>query len=474
MSENWEAACGVGLLVVSLLMQAVTLLLFHRQRTREDRLGAAVLLVLNLNLAMQVTLPSIVSFMKDFEFEGTVAIHTPELLWTVLLHAIYVASFLGAFMLRRSPVAVRGEMSIRQEPRVLVPFVILGAYIVVTNFSVISSIPSRDASAFEVVNIYLQTMFEYTSIVAAVLLIVFYRGRWRVAVNGAAVAMCLGVVARLLAMGLRGSAFIFLVLGLLFLFVKNGRVNVKYGAALVLVVFPFFSYLGGDYRELLVGSLQDSDTVERLRFMAQYGPGSRVASQEDVIGRNLNAIYTRLEASRNSVSLVKLQDRGQGASLVPTLASLVAVIPARFWSTRPFFPASTTDDVFGSAMYVVKRETYGAADMGPYLASAHEYWEGGILYLLLGGALLGVLWRRAVVWTEASGCSAMSLLTLGLLLDAHHGELSVTAPIALVIRMGWYQYIPTLFVVLLLRVLVRARIGGTATGVGAAVASWRS
>jgi hypothetical protein len=312
----------------------------------------------------------------------------------------------------------------------------------------------------EVFAIYLQTMFEWTSIVGSVYFLVSYKGRWRTRLKLPVVAYILTFVARLLALGIRGGILTLTVLGLFFLYLETGKIRIWFASGLLVVLFPFFSYLGAEYREGIKDEFLAVDTVDRLRLIVSEAPSAARSFEGDGIVRTLDAVYLRLESARNSVSLVRLQDRGMGSSLVPTLGSLLAVIPSRLWPDKGYFPASGTDNVFGTAMYVVKRETYGFSDMGPYLASAHEYWEFGLSYVVLSGLLLGLLWRALVQWAVRSHLNTASLLAIGCLLDAHHGELAVLAPLALVIKVFWYQGVPLAAVLFLLTLFRRIRFSG--------------
>jgi hypothetical protein len=46
-----------------------------------------------------------------------------------------------------------------------------------------------------------------------------------------------------------------------------------------------------------------------------------------------------------------------------------------------------------SAIYIVMKSIYDLdGTMGPILASAHAYWEGGYLWLIICGFLTGIIW----------------------------------------------------------------------------------
>ncbi len=421
-------------------------------------------MLLNINLAMQLTIPILVSFVEGFAFEADLRITPWDLFTTCVLHAIYVLCFLFAFLtLRDKPVDRIRFLRANDgcDARVLV-FVAIGTYVTVRKliapdpfqtYEQLAGIARAGTTLYDVLTTYLQTMFEWTSTVAAVIFLTLYRGRWHRTLKIAVVVYCILYLVRSLTLGLRGGLFIFLMLGLFFAYVQSGRIRAVYALVIGFCALSMFSYLGGPYREQLY-SLADLGTLDRLQVMVDGMTRSRATNEASGIAGTIDGLYHRLEASRDSVSLVRLFNAGHGVSLTPTTSALTAFIPARLGAT-PYYVTSSTADVFGTAMHVVRRETYGASDMGPYLASAHQYWEGGILYLVFGGLLCGWIWRAAVRWCIHSGTSTASLLLLGSLLDAHHGELSVTAPVALFIRLFWYQLVPMAALLVVLKMWPR-------------------
>jgi hypothetical protein len=79
---------------------------------------------------------------------------------------------------------------------------------------------------------------------------------------------------------------------------------------------------------------------------------------------------------------------------------------------------------YGSAMFLVQRGKGSPLDqMGPFLASAHAYWEGGWIWVILAGFFTGILWKIILSWCDARGglvgvivavSFAASLLTNGI------------------------------------------------------------
>lgn len=111
----------------------------------------------------------------------------------------------------------------------------------------------------------------------------------------------------------------------------------------------------------------------------------------------------RAQGARNSIALYREFDAGNGAGSRPILASLATPIPRSFWARKPV-GGSVDDTNLGAAIYLVQRLKYtsGPEDMGPILASAHAYWEGGWTWLCLAGVITGAFVGQVIKWSSRS------------------------------------------------------------------------
>ena len=458
-------------LALCLLMQATAIYLFVKARKGKHELFAAILLVINVNLLMQTTLPGILALFYSYSLEQELHISESGILETVFFQFVYVMCFLATFFydknkplhfqrsntLLSSGSAFHGgenNLGKRQDfdNRKFI-FIIIGIYLLVVNFSVAGTVQTvaqiagqtqKGNSMSDVIKIYFDTMFGWTAISTAVIFLFTSKGSK--IIKTIVLIYCLGIISRQLALGLRGVIFIFSILIMFFSYLFYRKINLKLILPLLLVIIPVFSYLGGSFRrEITRGQLLHTDTFGRLNIIKDNLISRRTEEAEQ--NQNfLDALYNRLQATRNSVSLVTLYDEGKGVSLRPMISSVRALIPQQITGVKNF-AGSSTDNAYGTAMHVVRKETYGASDMGPYLAASEEYWEGGIFYVIFSGLLFGYIWRSVAKWAIRRKYDTTSLIMLAMLLDAHHGEMSVFAPMALVIRLFWFQILPTLVVI---------------------------
>lgn len=468
-------------LILSILIQLITLFHFIQKSKQKQPLYASILLILNINVLMQVTFPTIFGFIFSFSYERQLGISAFGMFETVFFNSIYITCFLIVFLYKKKNSRLENNyMDNTLDKNVLINssknesewfkfdfkyffFVIIGIYLLIINFSVAGIVQSvaeiageveKSYTFFDKINIYLRTMFEWTALATSVIFLFTYKGSKLL--KFIVLAFCIGIIIRQLAMGLRGGIYIFIMLILFVSYIKKRSLNFRFIIPLIIILIPIFSFLGGEFRQdISYGQLIQSDTFERIGIITNKllhpTPKIKVNTKKDDI---FNSLYIRLEATRNSFSLVNLFDEGKGVNFRPTISSIRAFVPQQVTGIRNF-PASSTNNAYGTAMHVVREKTYGTSEMGPYLASAHEYWEGGIVYLVFSAILLGLIWRLLSKWSIKRGYDTLSLIILLSLLDAHHGEMSVLAPLALIIRLFWYQILPIIIITYLINYMIK-------------------
>jgi hypothetical protein len=160
----------------------------------------------------------------------------------------------------------------------------------------------------------------------------------------------------------------------------------------------------------------------------------------------VDPLMERAMGPRDSIALFQFFDGGEGASYRPILSAIYLPIPRVLWTSKP--PAGSADSTpYGGAMYRVMRYSYGAAQyvMGPFLASAHAYWEGGWPWLVLTGIGTGVIWRVILWWCSrqslAFGALVAVLFAGAFLLD---GFYTMLAPTFELIRALWLSVLPAI------------------------------
>lgn len=442
------AIIALTIAILLFVIPAVIGILFWK---RGQPIPLSLLSVTVINNVMQVTVPTVYGVFMDFPIERSLGLSPANIVQVLFLHLIYYILFVFVF-LNRLPLLRKdnaGALHWQIDSFTLKIFLVLGLWQRLTTLDV-SGLGGYQAneqvilrgqySPPELVSIYLNTMFGWTTLACSAILFVDKETSryWRLL----SAATLLLYVLRQTALGLRGGVFIVGVL-LAFLTIAYGRTRgVLYFFLAVAIIAPVFTMLGSSYRIDVQQFLVRANTFERLAYIAKSLASSQSSREDDILLENL---MVRLQATRHSVALIRLYDNGKGAGLKPMTSALAAVVPGWLWPSKPY-PTSSTDDASGSAMYVSVKETNGRSDMGPYLTSAHAYWEGGIIWLIACGLATGWLWNQIVKWSYRRK-DGIVLLVLVMLLDAHHGEMEVLAPIPSIIRLFWYSILPVLLFV---------------------------
>lgn len=449
------------ILLVTFFQFILILILWLDIKNKSNRVSAGLIFILNINFAMQVWIPSFVGVFYGYSLESQFGIKTNEIFYTVLIHLIYLTCFIVTFkydelvqlMVVKKRIRICDfspkNTNVKVNDPILITLVLIGFILLwgKSGFST-SSIEWSKCMVF----IYLQTMFEWSSIIAAIIILCF---GGKLLAKFFSITLILFTQLFLVSQGLRGGVLMLVILVPFYLYIRNGKIPLGLLLIFSLSIMPFFSYLGGDFRNKLQNELLITAPVERLVFIMEDGfaHGNGVSFE---VSDWVFKIYKRLEATRNSVCLIRLNDEGLGVSLRPTISSLFSLVPARVWPEK-YYPTSSRGDLRSTAMYVVKAETYGTTDMGPFLSSAHEYWEGGILYTLFSAFIVACFWRQVCIRFQFSRYGVLILLVVGGGLDAHHGELSVVAPLSHIIKVFFYQIIPLLFLFYFIRFIKSLR-----------------
>lgn len=461
-------------LVLCIGLQIVMFVLFFKEARQKQTLYASILLVLNINLLMQMTIPLIMGVFYSFSIEKEFNISLVGLFEVVLVQFVYLGIFLITFLYKKKPQKFEEGLHLESEKveerktfldkpfdNKMFIFIILGMYLLAISFSVSGIAQSvmeaaggvqKQNSFADIINIYLRTMFEWTALVCAILYI--FTGRGPKIIKLIVIVFCVAIVLRQLALGLRGGVFIISILILFVSYLKNNSIDLKKILPIVILLVPIFGFLGGSFREdITSGFLVEADTFERVEIVVTkiFSSDKKVKTDEKSFSES---VYSRLEATRNSVSLIKTFNDGDFVQFKPLISAVTALIPQSITGLKNY-ATSSTDDVSGTAMYEVRAKTYGYTDMGPFLTSAHEYWEGGPLYVIFSAFILGLIWRKLTKLVIDRNYDTISLVILISILDAHHGEMSIAPPLALVIRLFYFQILPTMFVIYMMNKMIK-------------------
>jgi len=219
--------------------------------------------------------------------------------------------------------------------------------------------------------------------------------------------------------------------------------------AAMLVIMPLTPFMGSEYRYIFQNvSLGGATRGELLHTFANQG-SAYVANSE---GNNLfndicGSLAQRAQGPRNSVVLYREYDSGKRAGLGTLVGALVFPVPRMVYPDKPM-PGSLSSSVLDGGIYLVMTLGQGAEGiMGPMLASASAYWEGGWMWLVLAGLLTGIFWSLLITWAESYPLSISVIVVVcftgALLID---GLFTMLAPVYSIILQIWLCLIPFLII----------------------------
>lgn len=236
----------------------------------------------------------------------------------------------------------------------------------------------------------------------------------------------------------------------------NGQKKIIYYSIIALIFFlPFFSFLG-NFKSLAATSLiaggKSSDLVKII-----YEERSTISDLAQNNGSFFYSFAERAQGPRNSVILYNSYDQGEGPDLSIYFGSLLFPIPRFFWPNKPI-PGSIDDDETKSAVFKVMDIGHDSPYMGPILASAHAYWEGGYLAVFFYGILTGILWISVLLFcTKLPYNLSMIVIlsfTAALLID---GFLTIFSPLYAYILIFWKWVLPTLTLYIFFKLFLKPK-----------------
>jgi len=397
-----------------------------------------------------ITFPIFYSVFTEFELEYEILV-TPEDLALVLIgHLIFVLMFfLGFFLVKTRKSFANTE---KREANVLslhgrifsTTLVIIGVITIITNLlSPLGSLDSikehaeiiRHTNVLSMMQYWFSGALEYPSLVAmSYVLSDKNYGSWirKLAFVGTVSWLIYGLI-----IGLRGTLSRTLQLLLGFGLIKKNIKLVVIVSVMCLAGLSLFKFLQSEMRAQIYTDLSNESIIGKISFVGErlfdsvFLEGDKTPLGRTAPGFNselIRSLAERAQDVRNSVSLYKVYDRGDGAGLKPLASALYFPIPRIVWSEkRP--PGSASDDMYKTAMHIVQYEKGKVFfEMGPFLASAHAYWELGWLGIILIGLITGVFWRIVLDWCSARGSLlgiivaitfAASLMTNGVVTMLH-------------------------------------------------------
>lgn len=470
---------SLSLLLFSLFPVWILGYVTKQSHRRGLRFQTAILGATLLHEIILVVFPVWYSVFTNFYLEGEMmlSVRPEDLLVVMTGEALFILCF--AFGLMKGPgkrfdnILKRYQVNDRSDVAFLYVLVAIGSVIYLQFFlkpitDLSETISHSEGIYYEAISemffSWLRGFFQFGSLAAASLIVIAPRGqnysrifRWL------AVGLLVAVSLLGLSAGMRGRIlWVVCLLGIIGFTREKSKKPFLIGALLIMMIVPLFSFLGGAYRTIYYNEAKfGSSRLEMLKVLSDTAT-QRLSGKgffEGIGIEFLHELAERTQASRNSCVLFQLHDDGVGAGVKPLLGAIVTVIPRIFWKDKPFGGSSDQSN-YGLAVYVVRRVGYGSPiyNMGPYLASAHAYWEGGWIWVLFAGLLTGIIWKFIFRWYQTGNGSVSIIVALvycgGVL---SNGFLTALQPLYDYIRLFWTSVLPIILLNMAVKKLLERR-----------------
>lgn len=444
---------SIVLFIFSFIPLIILYSLFIWSRSGTNTLRTIILAATMVHEVLLVIFPTIYSIFTDFKLEDRMlnAITSTDLLLVMIGESLFVLMFALGLVTSFSSLSKKisriksmpiGHVDVQTEQAIL-NILIAGGFLVYAP-KLFFSLLNVENSTMDAIIWYLTGVFWYMPLVVCAFLIT-KRGEFSVNPIRTFIAAIpiLSLIVVGITSGVRGrivwAVSLLLVAGI---FNRQKKV-IAISLFVSVLLLPIFAVLGDkDTRGAMASS---SSQLEIYSLVLEAGI-KNISNSEDMFDAFLESFSWRAQGVRNSVTLYKDYDYG-GGGFKTYSGTFLAFIPRGIWPDKPML-GSLDHTEFESAMYKVMLLGYGEpGTMGPFLASAHAYWEGGWIWLVVAGLITGLFWSFIFRYCSRLPdiIAAVVIFTFGaaLLID---GLLTMLAPLYSFIIRLWLSILP-LFII---------------------------
>ena len=450
---------SAAFIFISSVPVIILLCLTRYSYVKGHRLITAVTFATSIYYIILFTFPVCYSALTDFYFEGLMNISSVEYgLFSVMLgEIIFVIAFCFAIVSKNINTSKVTFLHTKSDRRLLLSITVIGFVIATYKFQ--SSIISLTDMINRSQGIYYNSLsgmlfswvegvFQMPSIVTSAIILFpskqveKYSLLWRLI----AILVLLLISLQTLSSGVRGRVVTITIVMTIIGYINNRKAPLYFGLAIMMLLTSMFTFLGGPMRSIYFSADNDVSRFDLLITIYDAAKGSTniVNQYGEADSRFLFKLAQRAQAPRNSIVLYDQFDSGKSAGFLPIVSAVYLPIPRVIWENKR--PAgSASSDNYGSATYLVRNIGHGAYEynMGPYLTSAHAYWEGGWLWLIMVAIVTAGFLRTVLSWAEKKK-SIFSLIVVMILIQGliSNGFITLFQPVFEYLRYFWIMIFP--------------------------------
>lgn len=451
----------IGLFVFSIIPLIILCGLLIWSRGRGNRLRTIILGATVIHETLLVIFPSIYSIFTDFELEGRMlaAVTPTDMLLVMIGESVFVLMFSFALTIGIPNFSLRGrglkfiffgEITKRIERAILNFLIVAGIFIYAPKL--FSAALNVENGLAEDIGWYLTGVFWYMPLVVCSFLITRRKEfstnfvRFFLAIIPLISLVVIGITS-----GVRGR-IIWAISLLLVAGIFNRQKKIIAICLTVAILFlPIFAVLGDrDTRGAMASSITSRSEIYTLVYEAGI---ENISNSSEMMKAFLESFSWRAQGVRNSAVLYKDFDHG-GGGFKTYLGAPFALIPRGVWPEKPML-GSLDHTEFESAMYKVMLMGHGEpGTMGPLLASAHAYWEGGWIWLVVAGLITGIFWNAVFRYCRKLPDIIAAVITLSFAAALiNDGLLTMLTPLYAFIIRFWLSLLPLLCIYIGMRLI---------------------
>lgn len=444
----------VFLCITPLLILACYCYLFYKNKRKLELL---LLIATLIHETFLVSLPGLLDVFNHYKFEGYLRfpVTSADLLRVMCIENVYIFIFLVPFLILNRREAPRIKPS---TPKVYDFFAIVATIGIITYIYQIIHRPSIE----DIVNSYSQSglggssnplialfniLFEHSAIIISAILAI--RGKtetYPTIYQYLGIFMLLLCLALVIISGVRGRVIWVAEFTLLVALIKRKFKPILLMLLMLLIFIPINNVLVTQIRPISEEIAKEggitNEALENIFTTVIKGFNEPHKDSPGII----ESLDERAQGPRNSAIMLREYDAGRGQSISMYWGVLFYPIPRNILN-RPVIGSSDLD-FKNAGIFKVMDLNYPDntfINMGPLLASAHAYWEGGatgvVIIALLSSAFWLTLFNIAYKLPFSMGIVVCMLLGCALLID---GFISVFTPLYAQLAMVWKSLLPLL------------------------------
>lgn len=432
------------------LLLSITLVFYKRGRLFEAVLFLATL----IHETILVSYPTIYAVINDFKFEKLLRyeVLSSDLLKVVFIENIYILFFLFPFLLQLKPKSISFSIS---SPKIysffaLICFVGVVVYLYqLINRPTIEQIVESYAnsglpeSSNKFISFFTITFQHASIIIASVLSIRAFNEDYPKRYQYIGIIMLVSVLLMVLFSGVRGGLIWTAEFVLLISLLKKQKKPIFIMLLLLLSFIPLNNILLTKIRPISEEVAKEGGVTTVAAINIVKTIFTSVNEKREDSPSIFESLSERAQGPRNSIALIKLYDKGLGQGINIYKGAFFVFVP-RFIMERPVY-GSSTNSFEDAGIFKVMQLNYDTTfiNMGPLLASAHAYWEGGYLGLVIIALLASFFWiiilRFSYKLEPLVGLVFCLLTCCALLID---GFITMLYPLYSLIGIFWKNLFP--------------------------------